>query len=866
MSLTAYREKRRFEKTPEPRGGKTHRAEALRFVVQKHAASRLHYDFRLELDGTLKSWAVPKGPSLNPHDRRLAVMVEDHPIEYGGFEGIIPKGNYGAGTVMVWDAGTYHALEATDRAESERRLREGLAKGRLRFVVEGKRLRGGFSLVRLKDREGNGEYKNWLLIKSADEFANESDVTERDRSVLSRRSMEAIARVAPEVGAVWHSRSKEPAAWEALPRAAMPHKVKPMLATLVDAPFDRAGWLFEPKWDGYRAIAEVSGRGVRLYSRNQQPFEQRFAPLAHALESLPYDAVLDGEIVVVDSAGKPSFQLLQSYQKNGRGQLLYYVFDLLYLDGHDLRPLPLAKRKEWLSAVISGTGLVRVSEHVEERGRDFFAAAEKLELEGIIAKDGRSRYREGERGRSWLKIKTHQRQEAVIGGFTEPRGARAHMGALVLGVYEGDNLRYIGHTGGGFTDKELAAMRAKLAPLERPTSPFPDPPRTNAPVHWVEPWLVCEIAFREWTDSGSARHPIFLGLREDKPARQVRRERVEPAPEPSDSETSARTRRRVRSRARSADSRETESGRKAIDAPNGAPVLTNPDKLFWPAEGLTKRDLWEYYKEIAPAILPYLRDRPLSLNRHPSGIDGPSFFQKDMSGQSLPAWLKTIVIPSQSHGRKIAYALCQDEPSLLYLANLGCIELNPWSSRTVSLDKPDYLVIDLDPEAIEFARVIEAAQAVHRLLDKAGIASFCKTSGKTGLHIYVPLGTRYNYEQAKQFAEIVANLVHGALPATTSVVRDPAQRQGRIYLDFLQNRRGQTLAAPYSVRPVPGACVSTPLRWSEVRASLDPSRFTMRTTRKRFDKLGDLWAPVLNEELDMEAALERLLRRARPKA
>lgn len=847
MTLKKYRQKRHFEETPEPQGG-AHTHGALRFVVQKHHASRLHYDFRLELDGVLKSWAVPKGPSLNPADKRLAMMVEDHPLDYATFEGVIPAGNYGAGTVMVWDRGTYHARAASDRKTGEQLLREGLEKGHITFVLNGKKLRGEFALLKLR----RGEPNAWLLVKKADEFAENRDVSADDRSVKSKRTLDEVAQRLGKSGEAWHKNGRQnrqaPARLDVDDAAAgkMPHKVKPMLATLVDQAFDRPGWIFEIKWDGYRAIAEVHNKVVRLYSRNLKSFNDRYPPVVTALSRLGHDVVLDGEIVVVDDNGMSQFQLLQNYQSTGQGTLIYYVFDILYADGRNLQELPLMRRREILQQLIKDVPNVRLSEHVAEKGKAFYEAADRQGLEGIIAKNGASAYMQGVRSESWLKVKVRRRQEAVIGGFTEPRGSRKDFGALVLGVYESDRLAYIGHTGGGFNSRSLAEVKAKLLPLEQKTCPFKKRPATNAPVHWLKPELVCEVNFQSWTDDGHMRMPIFVGLREDKPATDVRRETVEPvqealADEPASHKkaSSPRSRRRV--------------------AENAAqPTLTHLDKVYWPELGYTKGDLIDYYREVAPMMLPYLHDRPESMNRHPNGVKGPNFFQKDVSKQLPPPWVQTQDIESDKEQRTLKYLLIQDEASLLYVANLGCIEINPWLSRIGSLDRPDHVVIDLDPEDIEFARVVVAAQAVRRTLDRAGAECLCKTSGKTGLHLYVPLGARYDYDQAKTFAELVANVVSQQLPETTSVVRSPAQRQKRVYLDFLQNRRGQTLAAPYSVRPTPSATVSTPLRWSEVKRGLDPSRFTIRTVPKRLQSIGDLWKPVLEEGADLLACLERL--------
>lgn len=850
MSLKKYQAKRRFQHTPEPEALPQRTGGPLRFVVQKHHARRLHYDFRLELGGALKSWAVPKGPSLNPDDRRLAIMVEDHPLDYRHFEGIIPKGNYGAGTVMIWDEGVYCSRQSPDPAQSEKLLAEDLAKGRLTFILQGKKLQGEFALIKIKKGEPNA----WLLVKKQDGFASSGDILKEDRSAVSGRTMDEISQ-----GGVGPTKLDLD---DDAPQGKMPRNVKPMLATPVDRPFDRPGWLFEIKWDGYRAIAEVEQQKVRLYSRRNLSFEERYAPIVRSLQQLGHDAVLDGEIVVVDDAGKSDFQLLQRYQQTGHGHLVYYVFDLLYLDGHDLRGLPLRRRKELLRQIVGSAPNIKLSEHMEEHGVAFFDAVAERGLEGIVAKDGNSRYREGLRSHSWLKVKTRLRQEAVIAGFTEPRGSRRHFGSLVLGVYEGDELVYIGRAGGGFDDAGLADMHARLQPLIQKQCPFKERPKTDTRAHWVKPELVCEVSFLTTTREGHIREPIFEGLRLDRPAREVQREQPEPV---------AKALERVAG-VESPNARARPQGFAAI-SPGLVPKrsqrqariniggnivnLTNQDKVYWPVEGYTKGDLIQYYREIALFVLPYLKDRPQSLHRHPNGIDGKSFFQKNVT-QQPPDWVQTVKVHSGTREADINFLLCQDEATLVYMANLGCIELNPWSSRVGSLERPDYVVLDLDPEDMPLDALVEVALAIRKMLDKAGAASVCKTTGKRGMHIYVPLGARYDYDQARRFAEIVAKIVHHQLPALTSVARMPSQRQKRIYLDFLQNRRGQTLAAPYSVRPVPGARVSTPLHWKEVKRGLDPSKFTILTIARRLDRVGDLWRPVLGPGVNLEDCLERL--------
>jgi bifunctional non-homologous end joining protein LigD len=829
VSLQEYQAKRRFHQTPEPRGRVQQGQGPLHFVVQKHQASRLHFDFRLEAEDTLTSWAVPKGPPLRSGDKRLAIMVEDHPVDYLQFEGTIPAGNYGAGTVMVWDTGTYHLPGLTSRKQCERAVREGLHEGKLHVVLHGKKLRGEFGLIRTKANQ-------WLMFVGKGNNSPAIGVGTEDRSVRTDRTMGEISREARP-----RKQTATNLLLEGATKSAMPRNIKPMLATTADKPFDRPEWLFELKWDGYRAIAEIKDEWVRLYSRKKLSLAKRFAPIVDSLQHLGHDAVLDGELVVLDADGKPSFQLLQQYDRARNGVLLYEVFDLLYLDGHDLRSIALVRRKDILADVLHHLPNVHFCDHIAEHGMAFFQAVSEKGLEGIVAKDGRSRYREGLRSPSWLKIKTSLRREAVIGGFTEPKGSRTGLGSLVLGVYDKGALTYIGHAGTGFTDKSLGDLRARLDSLIQPACPFKRRPKTNAPVHWVKPSLVCEVSFAKWTGDGHMRQPVFLGLRDDKDTSAVRRERRE----------------RVHSGSQKSSTQSTRADHRP-DTGRQVPLLTNVQKVCWPQEGYTKGDLISYYREVAGFILPYLKDRPESLHRHPNGIEGKSFFQKNMGRQPPPAWVQTADLTSNTDGKVVQSVLCQDEATLVYLANLGCIELNPWNSRVGTLDQPDYLLLDLDPSDIAFDRVVEVAQAIRKTLQQAKVPSCCKTSGKRGLHIYVPLGAQYSHEQAKCFAELIARIVNRELPYTTSLVRSPSGRQGRIYLDYLQNGKGKTLAAPYSVRPYPHATVSTPLKWAEVRRGLDPSRFTIKTISKRLAAVGDLWKAVLGPGIDLPEALARL--------
>ncbi|MHB9073254.1 MAG: non-homologous end-joining DNA ligase [Desulfobaccales bacterium] len=529
MGLKEYEAKREFEKTPEPEPVLRHEGDQLIFVVHKHAARRLHYDLRLELEGVLKSWAVPKGPSLDPAVKRLAVRVEDHPLDYQDFEGVIPEGNYGAGSVIVWDRGVYQHPAAKDRKENEKLLLDGLSQGNLKLVLAGEKLQGEFALVKTAKDE-----KSWLLLKKKDRFATKGDILGENRSVVSQKTLEEISAANPD-GSFKQKKIEQIRVTEAIesadladaPVKPMPHGIKPMLATLVKEPFDHPEWLFEVKWDGYRAIAEIQDGKVSLYTRNRISLNKKFFPVAESLQKFGFDAVFDGEIVVVDDQGLPDFQMLQNYQKSGRGHVLYYVFDLLFFHGHDLLSLPLVKRKELLKEILPSAQHIKFSDHVWKEGRLFFKVVKEKGLEGIIAKHSQSAYRMGRRSRKWLKIKTQLAQEGVIAGFTEPRGGRKYFGSLVLGVYEGGGLIYIGHSGGGFSAENLKKIYERLQPLIQKKCPFKMNPATNTLVTWVKPELVCEVAFAGWTADGLMRHPVFSRLREDKAAREVEREKPE---------------------------------------------------------------------------------------------------------------------------------------------------------------------------------------------------------------------------------------------------------------------------------------------------------------------------------------------------
>lgn len=811
MSLRKYTSKRRFDATSEP-PGKIQRTKRKRlvFVVQEHHASQLHYDFRLELDGVLKSWAIPKGPSMNPEDHHLAVQVEDHPFEYRNFEGIIPEGNYGAGNVIIWDNGTYEPYH--DSPNDEATLRKGLKKGHLTFFLHGKKLKGEFALIKMR---GSND-KSWLLVKKNDEFALAQDITRQSASVKSGRS-------AKDLGPPRHIQ----AFLKGQPVKKHPWQVRPMLCTLIDKPFSQEGWLFEIKWDGYRAIASKENGQVELYSRLGNEFRDQYPVIVEAVRALKHNVILDGEIVVLDQDGKPRFELLQNWRKDYQGQLYYYVFDILWCDGHDVRGMPLVERKQLLKAVISHDSFIRYSDHIETEGTELLKAMQEKGLEGMIAKEASSPYQENARGASWLKVKTHQRQEVVIGGFTEPRGGRKYLGSLLSGVFDKGKLVYVGHSGGGIPDTQRKLLRQKLDRIERKTSPFATPPLPNAPVHWTKPEIVAEMSFSEWTNDGRMRHPVYEGLRPDKKPRSVHREKP-----------------------RSLTTLREETIMK------GNVTFTHLDKVFFPKHHYTKGDVLEYYESVATFILPYLQGRPLSLLRQPSGIAGESFFQKNM--EHLPDWVPHTNIFSESNNQDLHWIVGGTLDTLRYIIQLGSIEVNPWNSRVGHLDTPDWLVIDLDPEGATFKDVVKVARTVKEVCDEWKLSAYPKTSGQTGLHIYFPLGARYSYEQAKDFAHLIALEVNKRQPALTSVERSPAKRPHRIYLDFLQNRQGQTLAAPYSLRPTPDATVSTPLHWDEVTLSLQPTDFTIKNMARRLNKVGDLWKPVLGKPVDIATVLRAL--------
>jgi bifunctional non-homologous end joining protein LigD len=848
MSLKEYARKRKFEDTPEPAPEALEPAQPTqgRLFIQRHDATRLHYDLRLEISGTLKSWAVPKGPSQVPLSKQLAMHVEDHPISYGDFEGNIPKGNYGAGSVMLWDVGTFELLGDGD-AEAQ------LARGDLKFRTHGQKMKGEYALIRMKNR---GKGNEWLLIKKRDDFADENfDVETLAYSVKTGRTQEEIAQDLPPVkkASTKKKASKKAAAQASfdpskLPgakAAPMPGSVEPMLASAADRPPEGSNWVYEIKWDGVRAICYVEEGRIRMLSRNGNSFDRQFPELSVVPHHIAADtAILDGEIAVLDEEGRSRFGLIQPriHQTSAnevahlsrKTPVKLFVFDLLYCNGYDLRSTPLIQRKEALAQIVTGGDRIQVSDHFIVPGAEILEAARQMGLEGVIAKEAKSKY-EPKRSRCWLKLKVTGQQEFVICGYTH--GERTTFSSLVLGLHDEDGkLRYVGCVGTGFDDKTLNAIYAKLKPLETKTNPFGQ--RIEGllrKVTWVEPRLICEVRFSEWTQDERLRAPVFLGLRTDKTAVEATRDPL--ANEPL-----------------------FPKGRKeathVIDGRNLK--FTNLDKVWFPNDGYTKRDILNYYDSVAEWMVPHLKGRPLSLKRYPNGIHEDFFFQKDIP-EGYPAWLRIEPIHSEHRGEPIRFVVADDRATLLFLTNLGCVDQNPWMSRVETLEYPDYILIDLDPQECTFDRIIEAMGLVKNVLDETGLKGYPKTTGGDGMHVFVPVEPRYTFEQARSFAEILASVVIGERPELFTTPRSVAKRRkGRVYFDYLQISSGKTIAAPYVTRAYDGAPVATPLHWEEVKKGLTPRTFTIENAVARFRELGDLFQPVLTKPQKLEPALKKL--------
>jgi bifunctional non-homologous end joining protein LigD len=826
--LESYRAKRKADRTPEPFGAAL--VGGQRFVVQQHAARRMHYDFRLELDGVLKSWAVPKGPSPNTADKRLAVHVEDHPVDYVNFEGLIPPDNYGAGAVIVWDRGRWIPLND---------ITAGLDKGKLLFELRGHKLRGKWTLV--KTKRGKNE---WLLIKERDGYATTGSTEDYPHdSVLSGRTVEQVASGDPR-GPELAARLRKLGAPRRELRA---RDLKPMLATPGKA-FSDPRWVFELKYDGYRLFAEKRDGEAKLYSRAGNDFTATFPEIAEIVAALPFPRfIIDSEVVVLDARGLPSFALLQK-----RGRLTrradvaraalelpasIYGFDLLAFEGFDLRGLPLLERKAALRSLLPTAGALRYSEHFEAQGEALFAEAERMGLEGIIGKRAASPY-VSKRSADWVKVNAAKSDDFVVVGYLPPKQGGAGFGALLLAQYREGVLTYAGRVGSGFTRRDFGVLEPQLA--AKPTAAPPAAAVAERGAIWLADGPVVQVKFKHRTPDGMLRQPAFLRLRDDKNAAECVWQQDD---------------------AEGGDGGEPPVAAPAAEPPERPTVaLTNLDKVFWPADGFTKGDLIAYYEGVAEWLLPYLKDRPVVLTRYPDGIDGKSFFQKDAPVYA-PSWLRLETMWSEHAEREIRYFVLDDLESLLYVVNMGTIPLHVWSSRVAALERPDWCILDLDPKGAPLADVVEIARHVHALCEDVGLRNFVKTSGSTGLHVLIPLGARYTYEQSRTLAELLARFTAKSLPEIATIVRAVSDRDGKVYLDYLQNGHGRLLVSPFCVRPLPRAPVSMPIPWSQVNGRLKLDRYNIRSARKWLRSHGDHLTGVLTESIDMMAALEALTRR-----
>jgi len=855
MGLEEYKRKRKFDETPEPAGA-VKEGGGNSFVIQKHHATRLHYDFRLEMGGVLRSWAIPKGPSFNPAEKRLAMETEDHPIDYGEFEGVIPKGNYGAGKVIIWDNGTY---EMVDPETPEK----GWKKGKLHFVLRGKKLKGEWVLVR-----GSREPRQWIFFKVRDSYAStEADITlTRPESVVSGQLVDEVGE--KNRGRHWVTpieRELEQFGMKKAGRSPVPNIVQPMLATLTEKPFDNDEWLFELKLDGMRALVVKEDSKIAMWTRNGKSLTHRFPALVEAVATLPADrAVLDGEIVALDEKGQAHFELLQPRihlsrakdiaEADRQSPVYLYAFDLLYLNGYTLMKFPLEHRKAVLRKLIpDNSGWIRFADHVEANGVAFFKAVEEHGLEGVVAKHRKSEYQQG-RSKYWLKIKTQKTGHFVVGGFTAPEGSRKHFGALLAGLYRNGDLIYVGRVGGGFDDRMLVQVHKALVPLIIKERPFNGIPAEVRKPTWVEPRLVCEVRFNEWTSDKKLRAPIFQGFRDDVDAKDCRLEDTLP---------SSPTKLPKRKTSMMEPPRLASLGTPPNSGGEARKIeFTNLDKVFWPDDGYAKGDLIDYYDKISPYIIPHLLDRPLVFERFPDGIYGPSFYQKDAPDYT-PEWIRTEEIYSEDVDRNIRYFIGADREQLLYIANSGNIQQNPWMSRVQHLDYPDYLVFDLDPVEAPFGSVQKVALILKETLDELGLRGYPKTSGASGIHVHLPvLENTYTYEDVRIFAEAIASIVVQRAPEYATIERVVRRRKPHhVYVDYLQNIRGKTVASVYSPRPRAGAPVSTPLKWEELKRKMDPAEFTIKTIFKRLDKFGDLFEKALTDRQDISGFLETLATR-----
>ena len=842
VALETYRKKRNFAATPEPEGGAASQG-GNSFVIQKHGATRLHYDLRLELDGVLKSWAVTKGPSLIAGEKRLAVHVEDHPMEYGGFEGTIPKGEYGGGTVIVWDRGTW-----TPEGDAHR----GYSKGHLELTLDGEKLQGGWHLVKMQGRPGE-KRENWLLIKKDDAFARaegESDILEESPdSVTTGRSIADVEDEKPgwpsKSGPIKKPKSKkpvekplpavevkavpDPAKIKGAKKAAMPGFVEPALASLVAHGPSGERWLHEIKFDGYRLQARIEAGRVKLLTRSGLDWTKKFGKeLVSALQDLPCGtAILDGEVVVETDGGASAFSALQADLSAGRtDRFVYYAFDLLHLDGYDLRAVPLIERKNLLELLIPATGLVRFSSHFDESGAMILRHACRLSLEGIVSKLRDAPYRSG-RGKSWVKSKCSARQEFVIGGYVPSTVSRKAIGSLVLGVYQDDTLHHVGRVGTGFTSAVAEDLFHRLDRIRAPINPFES--RLTAEesrlVKYVRPELVAEVEFRAWTVDGHLRHASFRGLREDKTATEIVRE----IPKSSTEEPKP---------------------------PARTVKLTHPDRLYWPDDGVTKEGLADYYAEVWPKIAPYIVGRPLSLLRCPTGINGEQFFQKH-AWKGLNPNIIQVVDPSDPSGEPMISV--NDLDGLLGLVQSAVLEIHPWGSTVMDWERPDMIVMDLDPgEDVTWQAVVDAAEEVRQRLRASGLAAFVKTSGGKGLHVVAPLKPTVAWPAIKNFTKGFADVMAADSPDQYVSTITKTKRRGKILIDYLRNQRGATAVAAYSTRARPGAAVSAPIEWNELHAGIGPASFTVENLPNRLGIMKkDPWSDFRASAVPLESGSPR---------
>jgi bifunctional non-homologous end joining protein LigD len=897
--LREYSSRRKFSATPEPEGAVEARTGPLLFVVQQHAATRLHYDLRLECDGVLKSWAVPKGLSLNPQDKRLAMQTEDHPYAYASFEGVIPPKQYGAGEVIVWDCGVYSPDEPRtvfeDREAAEAQVRAGLAKGKLSFQLRGEKLKGSFALVKTK---GEGQ---WLVIKHKDRFVSTADITERDRSILSGASVEDLKKVPA------HRIRAE----RLVPTGdveAMPKKLSPMLAEIGEKPFNKPEWLWEPKLDGYRVLAFIDDGGVTLRSRNGLDLSAQFPALVSELAKQgPHGMVVDGEIVVLDASGRPSFNALQNRAqlKTARGcaaadqsnPAVFFAFDLIHFAGVDLRRAAYIDRRRYLLQCVMPSPLVQVV-HATDDGVTLNGAAIASGFEGVVGKRKDSRYEAGKRSQSWLKVKPTVSADFVIGGYTQGKGSRGTLGSILVGYWEKGKLHYASHVGSGFDDRTLAEVKRRLDRLKAKANPFAEKPELNAPTTWVAPEVVAEVCFHSWTEDGHLRAPVFMRLRDDIDARKVKRhpgagrdpgtEAARSAPRgPLDSSLHGND---------IVEQLERAKGDFTLVVDGHKIKLTNLSRVYWPADpslqqpALTKRDLLRYFAQVSPYMLPHLADRPLTMIRMPSGIHGQRFFQKHWE-QEKPEFVETITVWSGSKDESHEYLLCNNLATLLWLAQSGTLEFHVWHSRATPgrdcasqstdyasslesledsiLNFPDWVVFDIDPyiysgqekpgdepelNTAAFEKGKEIAFHLRELLKTMSLDAIAKTSGKTGLHIFVPINRTLDFDAARQMSELVGRHLVKLHPRDVTVEWSIPKRTGKIFMDYNMNVRGKTLNVAYSPRGVAGAPVSMPLTWEEL-AHAHPLDFRITNAAERLARTGDRWREVYDNKHDIDKAL-----------